>query len=221
MPSTQDRVTKHFDSAVIEFDSIYSGAGKSGFGRLLDKLFRKDIQERYRRTIDAVLELGSPTVLDVGCGSGRILVPLAASGARVTGLDPAPHMIDVAKKRCDENGDGANCQFVVNDLRSWETNQRFDAVIGIGLYDYLEDPITELRRMMELAKRKIVITFPRRWTWRAPIRKLRLGLRGCPVFFYSRSEIETLVREAGGEIESCRVVGKLYFVIATPTSTPS
>ena len=36
-------------------------------------------------------------VLDVGCGAGLLAEPLARLGAEVTGIDPAPEMIEVAR----------------------------------------------------------------------------------------------------------------------------
>jgi len=38
-------------------------------------------------------------VLIVGCGTGRIAVPLAAAGSRVTGIDPSPKMLERARQR--------------------------------------------------------------------------------------------------------------------------
>ena len=40
--------------------------------------------------------------------------------------------------------------------------------------------------MRELSKDKAILAFPRFWTWRAPVRKVRLNARGCDVYFYTR-----------------------------------
>ncbi|MCC7363623.1 MAG: class I SAM-dependent methyltransferase [Dehalococcoidia bacterium] len=43
-------------------------------------------------------------VLEVGCGSGRIAVPLAAAGATVTGIDPSPAMLARAREAASAPG---------------------------------------------------------------------------------------------------------------------
>ncbi len=49
-----------------------------------------------------------------------------------------------------------------------------------------------------------------------PIRKIRLKVDGCPVYFFRKGQIRKLLKEAGFEMVSCEVVGKLYCVEARP-----
>lgn len=44
-------------------------------------------------------DLGVTSVIDVGCGTGAITCDLARLGYRVTGIDPAPAMLEVARAR--------------------------------------------------------------------------------------------------------------------------
>ena len=68
--------------------------------------------------------------------------------------------------------------------------------------------------MREVTTGKIIATFPLKWTWRAPVRKVRLALRGCPVYFFTQPQVEQALRDAG--FRSCRVtrIGKIYFAVA-------
>jgi len=48
--------------------------------------------------VDAARESGGP-VLELGCGTGRVLIPTARAGTAITGLDLSPRMLDVCRKR--------------------------------------------------------------------------------------------------------------------------
>ena len=45
-------------------------------------------------------------VLDIACGTGNATIPLARRGARVTGLDMIPHLLEEARARADREGLG-------------------------------------------------------------------------------------------------------------------
>ena len=44
-------------------------------------------------------ELSVASIIDIGCGTGAITCELAQRGHRVTGVDPSPTMLDVARNR--------------------------------------------------------------------------------------------------------------------------
>jgi SAM-dependent methyltransferase len=46
----------------------------------------------------------SERVLDLGCGTGNAALLASARGATVTGVDPAPRLLDVARERAIEHG---------------------------------------------------------------------------------------------------------------------
>jgi SAM-dependent methyltransferase len=48
--------------------------------------------------VAAAQSSGGP-VLEIGCGTGRVLLPLARVGIDVTGIDLSPHMLDVCQRR--------------------------------------------------------------------------------------------------------------------------
>ena len=214
MRNDSDRIQRHFDRTSAEFDSIYSGK-KSEFRRLLDRLLRWDMQERLRLTLEACRPVEGKSVLDVGCGTGRFCFPLAQDGARhVVGIDFAPSMIERAREIAREMNLAERCEFTPGDIMEYSPGQTFDYIIAIGLFDYVKDDRPLLVKFRKLTSGKLVASFPRADTWRAPIRKLRLALLNCPVYFYTEKRIRDHLLISGFTLERIRKVGKLYFVEA-------
>jgi hypothetical protein len=103
----------------------------------------------------------------------------------------------------------------VYDFTTFETEERFKGVIGMGVFDYFSEPFPVLMRMRELACHSVVASFPSMNLYRTPIRKLRYRIKRCPVYFYDRRLIDKLVRSAGFsryEITKIRGAGMDYFV---------
>src|SRR5689334_5151366 len=68
---------------------------------------------------------GSPD-LELGCGTGRILLPIAESGITVVGLDRAPDMISIAKQKLSRlsNKTQHHTELVEGDMRSFDLGQK-------------------------------------------------------------------------------------------------
>jgi 2-polyprenyl-3-methyl-5-hydroxy-6-metoxy-1,4-benzoquinol methylase len=79
-------------------------------------------------------------VLDVGCGSGRIMVRLAElyPNSRFTGLDLSPEAVENAQREASEKG-LRNIQFVVRDLSDFDTTAEPEAYDFITTFDAVHD----------------------------------------------------------------------------------
>jgi SAM-dependent methyltransferase len=66
-------------------------------------------------------------VLELACGSGLLLAPLAATGRRVTGLDNAISMLDAARARADAAR--VSVELELGDMRSFALGRRFALII--------------------------------------------------------------------------------------------
>jgi len=67
---------------------------------------------------------GSP-VLEIACGTGRLLVPLAQQGIEVVGVDSSPAMLACARQHLEESGLLQQVQLVESDARTLQLSQRF------------------------------------------------------------------------------------------------
>ena len=135
--------------------------------------------------------------LDIGCGSGRYSIELARRGAEVVGLDFAPAMVELARELAEEAGVAERCHFEQCDFLSWSAPHHFDICLGMGFFDYIKDPGAFLERIYRLGASQTVFSFPIRWTLRTPTRWLRLNMNNCPVYFYGKSQVDGLLRQAG------------------------
>jgi len=215
---TMPAVARFWNAAADEFDSIYSGAGKSKLSRALDRFFRRDMYQRFDWVMAQSSDVRGKTVCDVGCGSGRFVAEFARRGAaHITGVDIAPEMIRRAGGLAQSHGVERQCEFVTGDILDWSRNQAFDLTIAIGLWDYIADPRERLQVIRKLSSGVFLSAWPRFWTWRMPVRKLRLGyIRGCPVYFFRENQVRRLLEEAGFEVTRFQTVGKLFCVEARP-----
>jgi len=207
---------RYWNNEADAFQRIYTHR-KSKFSNVLDSVFRKDMYERYVFTIKHCEPIKDRTFLDVGCGNGLYSLELARKGARrVLGIDIAEVMVGLCKQASEKEHLDSVCEFQQTDLLAYEGNEKFDVSFGIGLFDYISDPLPVLKKMREHSTDKVILAFPRFWTWRAPIRKMRLNARGCDVFFYTRAKIKELLDQAGYKRHEVHRVGKLHCVIAYP-----
>ena len=208
------RQKSFWNEEIGSFDSIYSHR-KGRVGNLLDSIFRWDMYERFNYTLKQSEPIRGATILDVGCGTGRYSLELARRGAsRVVGLDIAEQMIEVCCERASKEGLHQTATFIQTDLTNYQPESRFDVAIGIGLFDYVKDPLPVLAKMRQSVDGRAILSFPRRWTWRAPVRKARLALKGCDVYFYTAGEIERLLKAAGFARYEIKRVGQLHCVTA-------
>lgn len=67
---------------------------------VFDDLF-PGVPDAATRFLLSVAGTAEPVVVELGCGSGRYLVPLAANGARCTGWDISERMLVEAHRRAD------------------------------------------------------------------------------------------------------------------------
>jgi SAM-dependent methyltransferase len=83
----------------------------------------------FYRALAAEATARGHAVLELACGTGRVAIRLAESGARVTGLDRSPLMLDIAREKgCRLE----NLAWVEADMRDFDLAERSGLVIVPG-----------------------------------------------------------------------------------------
>jgi len=70
-------------------------------------------------------------VLELGCGTGRVMLPLLDAGFSVVGLDISERMLEVLKRKLESarNRCCGHYQLVRGDMRHFQLDQEFSAII--------------------------------------------------------------------------------------------
>jgi 2-polyprenyl-3-methyl-5-hydroxy-6-metoxy-1,4-benzoquinol methylase len=212
--SVDEKVAHHFHLDAQRFDAIYNDK-KGPVARFIDNVWRGVVRRRLDLTMEKLAPLAGKSVLDVGCGSGRFCFAYAQHGAsHVLGVDFAEAMIDIARKYADELHVADRCEFRVGRFPDAVPESGFEASTALGFFDYIEDPVSIMKAMREKTTQTMVMSFPKAIEWRVPIRRVRFILKGCPLFLYTRKQVESILKDAGIVKYDWINLDRDYFVVA-------
>ena len=102
--------------------------------------------ENVHGEADLVMSYAPASVLDAGCGTGRVARELARRGVEVIGVDLDPDMLATARRRSPE------LRWIEADLASVELGRPFDLVLAAGNVAILLTPGTEAAVIRNLAR---------------------------------------------------------------------
>lgn len=190
------KVKEYFEDIAAEFDNIYEDKGNI-LHRFANHVFRKGMYERFDRTIEECGEVKGKSILDIGCGSGRLALVLAAKGAEVTGIDYSSRMIALANDYLSRYQD-VDARFSCCDfLTDFSSEEAFEITTALGVTDYVRDPVPLLTKMRGLTKGCMIVSYPALFTPQTPLRKMWLMARNCPVYFYSLKRLTGIYKSLG------------------------
>jgi SAM-dependent methyltransferase len=93
-------------------------------------------------------------VLEVACGSGRVLVPLVRGGCDVIGVDISPHMLALTREKLDAEPQLAGSARLVHaDMREFDLAEHdLDlAIVAVKSVAYLTERVDQLRCLSRIA----------------------------------------------------------------------
>jgi SAM-dependent methyltransferase len=127
---------------------------------ILSQMTAPDDLPFYQRMVGAH---GSP-VLELGCGTGRVLLALAEAGAEAWGVELSPAMLEFARQKAETRQLGVTLG--LGDIRSFDLKRTFPLILmPYNILNHLLDVeslqtcLASVRRHMDAETRLVVDTF--------------------------------------------------------------
>ena len=103
-------------------------------GPFIAEFYDSVVPYRERQDVNFFVEMarrsGGP-VLELGCGTGRVLIPIAKSGIEIVGLDASPMMLSVCREKLLHESNEVQSKvldLVQGDMRAFELSRKFSLV---------------------------------------------------------------------------------------------
>lgn len=93
--------------------------------RVYDQVFAHRGDQGFYDEVAA--EYGGP-ILEVGCGTGRVLLPIAAGGFEILGIDPNGSRVALCRQQIAEAGLSSHAAAEVGDIRTYSSARRFNLI---------------------------------------------------------------------------------------------
>jgi ubiquinone/menaquinone biosynthesis C-methylase UbiE len=89
-------------------------------------------QDEYVKFFTSQIPEGVKTILDVGCGAGRVARKLISMGYEVDCVSPGAYLTEQARKSVGEKGHIFHCKY-----QNMETDKRYDLIMFIESFQYI------------------------------------------------------------------------------------
>jgi ubiquinone/menaquinone biosynthesis C-methylase UbiE len=147
-------------------------------------------------------------VLDLGCGTGEMAAKLMERGYEVWGLDIAEPMVRYARDRCGSD------RFRVGDIEHLPfRDETFDAIVCLGVIEYLDTDECALREMRRVLKPggRAVISTPSATSLLHHMDSVALGLTAVARLLYHVVKYRTHGSKAAVAPPAVRTVHRRYY----------
>jgi 2-polyprenyl-3-methyl-5-hydroxy-6-metoxy-1,4-benzoquinol methylase len=89
------------------------------------------------------------SIADIGCGDGSISLSVLPAAGRLLLVDGSAAMLDAARENVARCG-AADVRLELADVEAWNTDERFDTVLCLGVLAHLRQPEPFLRKLASL-----------------------------------------------------------------------
>ena len=186
------KVGEYFEDIAADFDSYYEQPNGLISKMINARLRKPGLIKRMRIALELIDPCPGKRILDVGCGSGKLVVECAKRGAEIYGIDISKNMIRIAKMFCKKNS--VEAELLVGDVLKG-LPEGFDFSVALGVLEYFDDPATALEKMLSSVKERgnVIFSVPSLLAFQTPIRKVYLYSRGVNCYFYTPKRLVKLL----------------------------
>ncbi len=128
----------------IEYLDMYEGE----FSKFYDSLVSNDNYDFD--FLDQILNNTKKPILELACGSGRVMIPLLEKGYNVSGVDLSDDMLTILKRKCKKRN--FEIDLFKDDMCSFKTNSKYEYVILSHISICLLEPKEQRKLFVNLSK---------------------------------------------------------------------
>lgn len=138
--SKMNNVSEHYDLLI-----------ENGNDPFLDCKELADYMDKWdgKEFIDLLNLDISKTVLEIGCGTGRIAKRIITNCKRYVGIDVSAKTVNVARKHFENFN---NASFINKDFLDYKENQKYDIIFSTLTFMHIEDKEKALSNVFDLLK---------------------------------------------------------------------
>jgi len=117
---------------------------------------QKDVTgiKRLEFIIRFVSKFKKANIIDIGCGTGSITIPIGSLGYDITGIDVDKKSIEIAKKR----NVFEKVKFFTKKIQ--EVKEKYDIALSTQVLEHLENPLEMMKEISRITRKYAVITVP-------------------------------------------------------------
>lgn len=124
----------------------------NSYGELCTEVYEisKPVGNRYQDVdyyAERLQQKSKQEILEVACGSGRVLIPLLQKGFKIEGIDYSKVMLDSCSKTCEKLG--VQAVLFEKNMDDFKLNRTYEAIIipggSIQLIEWRKDLISALK----------------------------------------------------------------------------
>src|SRR3989338_3100402 len=145
-----------FYAAEFEGFMASSAGNKGGWHKAEEHIAANEPTRQRRMKYLAPYLDGNSSLLEVGCSSGFMLLPLAEAGHACAGIEPSGVFSEFVKSR------GLAVYDSLDQLQDSVPNAQFDIILHFFVLDHIADPVAFLKAQLALLKPggKIIFEIP-------------------------------------------------------------